>query len=193
MKALEFSEAHFENYFLILISPRVLAQSKYSIDTYIVIEIEMWFNFFSGCNVVYLLSLHIKIYRVPSVFSQFRITMVYFVKECSISVWRGGENTEHICCTVSQGHGSAHLGRRKLGLQEFQEPEIVQRSWCGAMLGLLRQEVLSPCDFNALEDEVGVDDISWVMKNPLVRLGRNLVDCNFYSNNSSTSHDRTCY
>ena len=39
------------------------------------------------------------------------------------------------------------------------------------VLGALIQEVLSQCDFNAQENGVGVGEVSWVMKDPLARLG----------------------
>lgn len=50
------------------------------------------------------------------------------------------------------------------------------------VLGALIQEVLSQCDFNAQEH--GAGEISWVMRDPLARLGQNLVDSNFLCNYS---------
>lgn len=54
----------------------------------------------------------------------------------------------------------AYFRGRKLGLQEFQEPERVQRGVdLGPGLDLLIQEVLSQCDSNAQEHGVGVRKI----------------------------------
>lgn len=64
------------------------------------------------------------------------------------------------------------MGKKKLGLQEFQEPERVQGGWImEPVLGALIQEVLSQCDFNAQENGIGVGEVSWFMKDPLARLG----------------------
>ena len=64
------------------------------------------------------------------------------------------------------------MGKRKLGLQEFQEAERVQGEMdMEPVLGALIQEVLSQCDFNSQENGVGVGEVSWVMKDPLARLG----------------------
>lgn len=75
-------------------------------------------------------------------------------------------------CTVSPGNGSSHVGWRKLGLREFQEPEKVQGGPdLEPMPGALIQKVLSQCDFNALKSGVGVGETSWAMKDPLFSLG----------------------
>lgn len=87
-------------------------------------------------------------------------------------MWMGGEITEKRHCTLSREDGSAHLSRRKLGLQEFKEPERLQRRVdVEPMLDVLIQEVLSQCDFNAQEHGVGVGEIPWVIKEPVARLG----------------------
>ena len=57
------------------------------------------------------------------------------------------------------------------GCRNFRNPRESRRVDVEPVLGALIQEVLSQSDFNAQEHGVGVDDISWVMKNPLATLG----------------------
>lgn len=96
--------------------------------------------------------------------------MVYLVKCCNGCIWRSGENTEHTHCPVSPENGSAHVGRRKLGLQEFQEKEQGGMDM-EAALGAVMQEVLSQHDFSAQEHGVRVGETSWIMRDLLAGLG----------------------
>ena len=72
---------------------------------------------------------------------------------------------------MSPRNGSAHMGKRKLGLQEFQEPESTGRDGYGASTWCISTRGAYQCDFNAQENGVGVGEASWVMKDPLARLG----------------------
>ena len=96
--------------------------------------------------------------------------MVYLVKRYNGCIWRSGENTEHTHCPVSPGNGSAHVGRRKLGLQEFQE-KVQGGLDMEPALGAVIQEVLSQRDFSAQEHGVRVGETSWITRDLLAGLG----------------------